>query len=102
MTRAKHPGASAGEPWWADTDAVTHVVVFRPVVRLHVAVAPGADPEATIASAVEAWTAVLSGAGEEGRVVDEPWVSGTAAELLVVEVEALRVSHSIEPMGDGE
>lgn len=91
---------SPAEPWWADADAPTHVVVFRPVVRLHVAVAPDADPETAIASAVEAWTGVLGGAPEEGPVVDEPWVSGTVGEVLVVRVEALRVSHSVEPVGD--
>lgn len=88
------------EPWWTDADAPTHVVVFRPVVRLHVAVAPGADPETAIATAVEAWTGVLGGASEEGPVVDEPWVPGSVGEVLVVRVEMLRASHSADPVGD--
>jgi hypothetical protein len=69
------------------------------VVRLHVAVAPGADPETAIASAVEAWTGVLGGASAQGPVVDEPWVCGSGGEVLVVGVEALRVSHFVEPVG---
>lgn len=88
--------------WWsacelADPEA-THVVTFRPVVRVRLALVPGADGAAVIAGAVAAWTEELASTDDgDGRWSSELWGSALAGEGMVVDVDVVD-EHTVEDL----
>ena len=98
MTRPQVPPA-----WWAswegeDQPPPTHVVEFRPVVRVQLAVAPGADAEAVAGAAVAAWQAALHGYDDQGRRWEaEFWGAGAGDAALVLGVEVVAATASVHP-----
>jgi hypothetical protein len=76
--------------WWstcevADPEA-THVVTFRPVVRVRLALVPGADAEEVIAGAVASWTEELASTPD------------LAGEGVVLDVDVV-AEHTVEELG---
>ena len=89
--------------WWsacelADPEA-THVVTFRPVVRVRLALVPAADAAVVIAGAVAAWTEELGGTDRgDGRWSSELWGSALSGEGMVVDVDVV-AEHTVEDLG---
>lgn len=92
---------TASAAWWEgdggrDDPPPTHVVEFRPVVRVHVAMAPGADATAVAQSAAAYWAAALHGYDNQGRRWEaEFWGAGASDDALVLGVEVVAAEHSI-------
>lgn len=99
-----HPSYSGQQSlgaWWSrwehEDPPATHVVTFRPVVQVRLALAPGVDPGRVIAEAARAWAGELSdqeAAGRRGR--PEFWGASLGDSGLVVEVEHIDASYTIE------
>jgi hypothetical protein len=89
--------------WWstcevADPEA-THVVTFRPVVRVRLALVPGADAEEVIAGAVASWTEELASTPDgDGRWSSELWGTDLAGEGVVLDVDVV-AEHTVEDLG---
>lgn len=87
--------------WWLATEtedpAPTHIITFRPVLRVRLALAPGADATRVIAAAVAAWTDGLSST-EEGPVAwaAELWQRPLGDDGLVVGVEVVAAETDVE------
>ncbi|MFP5319472.1 MAG: hypothetical protein ACLGI2_14420 [Acidimicrobiia bacterium] len=100
MTRS-----SPSPAWWdsgegRDDPPPSHVVEFRPVLRVRLAVAPDADAEAVARAAAEYWAAALHGYDSEGRRWEaEFWGAGAGDDALVLGVEVVASDHSIEDIG---
>jgi len=86
--------------WWLATESedppTSHVVTFRPVVRVRLALAPGADESQVIAAAIAAWKDGL--ASKEGPVswVAELWQRPLGDDGLVVGVEVVAADAAVE------
>ena len=87
--------------WWLAAETrdpeVTHVVTFRPVVRIRLALVPGAKASEVIEAAAAAWRAGLSSA-EEGPVAwsAELWQRPLGDDGLVVGVEVVASEMAVE------
>jgi hypothetical protein len=94
---------SAQSPWWVngegrDDPPPTHVIEFRPVLRVELAVAPGADAEAVARAAAVQWAAALHGYDSEGRRWEpEFWGVGAGDDALVLGVEAQDATAEVRP-----
>ncbi len=90
--------------WWLATELtdpeVTHVVTFRPVVRVALALAPGAEASEVIAAATAAWRAALASA-EGGPVAwsEQLWQRPLGDHGLVVRVEIPDAEVHVEDGG---
>lgn len=89
--------------WWSTCEVAdpetTHEVTFRPVVRVRLALAPGADPAAVIAGAVASWTEELASTADgDGRWSSELWGTALAGEGVVVDVDVV-AEHTVEDLG---
>ncbi len=89
-------------PWWASWEEEdrppTHVVEFRPVVRVRLAVAEGADADEVARTAAARWEAALHGYDERGnRAEAEFWGAGAGDDALVLGVEVLASELSVRP-----
>ena len=99
MTR---PSSQAPAAWWdsgggRDDPPPSHVVEFRPVLRVRLALAPGADAEAVARAAAAYWAAALHGYDGQGRRWEaEFWGAGAGDDALVLGVEVVASEHSIE------
>ena len=92
----------ARRQWWSTCEVadpeVTHVVTFRPVVRVRLALAPGADAEVVIAGAVASWTQELASTDDgDGRLSSELWGTALAGEGVVVAVDVV-AEHTVEDL----
>ena len=66
----------------------TRVVVFRPVVRVELAPAPGVGAEEATTVAIASWAAALSGTDDAGAPAAAPWWAQDLHEVAeVVSVE---------------
>lgn len=66
----------------------TRVVIFRPVVRVELAVAPGVGAEEATTVAIASWAAALSGTDDAGQPAAAGWWSHDLHEVAeVVSVE---------------
>ncbi|MFN2505155.1 MAG: hypothetical protein ABR540_13175 [Acidimicrobiales bacterium] len=88
--------------WWAtcedDDPEATHEITFRPVVRVRLALAPGADATAVIAGAVASWTQELASTDDgDGRWSSELWGTALEGEGVVVNVD-VAAEHSVEDL----
>ena len=89
------------EAWWSrwerEDPPATHLVTFRPVVQVRVALAPGVDPDRVLAEAVAAWAGELSGEEPaEDRARAECWGASLGDAGLVVGVEHIDAGYSVE------
>ena len=91
--------------WWesaagGDDPPPTHVVEFRLVLRVRVAVVPDADAEAVAADAAARWAAALHGYGPGGeRDEAEFWGAGAGPDAVVLGVEVAAADASVRPEG---
>lgn len=101
----KHPspgqGSNSVEAWWSrwerDDPPATHVVTFRPVVQVRLALAPGVDADRVIAEAVAAWAGELSGdETPDGRGRAEFWGASLGDAGVVVEVDNIDAGYAVE------
>ena len=88
--------------WWAGWEEEdrppTHVVEFRPVVRIRLAVAEGADADEVARTAAARWAAALHGYDERGnRAEAEFWGAGAGDDALVLGVEVVASELSVRP-----
>lgn len=85
----------------------TRVVIFRPVVRVELAVAPGVCAEEATTVAIASWAAALSGADDSGAPAAAAWWAEDLHEVAeVVSVELQGASWAAtggtdEPDQDG-
>ena len=89
--------------WWSTCELadpeVTHEVTLRPVVRVRLALAPGADVAAVIAGAVASWTQELASTPDvNGRWSSELWGTALEGEGVVVDVDVV-AEHTVEELG---
>ena len=88
--------------WWLATELEdpepTHVVTFRPVVRVRLALAPGAEASEVVAAAAAAWRRALSTA-EGGPVAwtEQLWQQPLGDHGLVVRVEVPDAEVHVDP-----
>lgn len=88
--------------WWETCEIgdpeVTHVVTFRPVVRVRLALAPGADAGAAVARAVASWTEELASTDiGDGRWSSELWGSALVGDGVVIDVDVV-AEHTVEEL----
>ena len=88
--------------WWAGWEEEdrppTNVVDFRPVVRIRLAVAEGADADEVARTAAARWEAALHGYDEQGnRAEAEFWGAGAGDDALVLGVEIVAGELSVRP-----
>ena len=88
--------------WWASWEEEdrppTHVVEFRPVVRIRLAVAEGADPNQVARAAAIRWETALHGYDDRGnRSEAEFWGAGAGDDALVLGVEVVASQLSVRP-----
>ena len=90
---------TAPTAWWEEAGGdppPTHLVEFRPVLRVRLALAPGADPVAVARDAAAYWAAALHGYDRRGRRWEaEFWGAGASDDALVLGVEVVGAAHSI-------
>jgi len=92
-----HTSPEPGEfaRWWEEVLAVdpaaTHELDLRATVRLRIAVAPGADPGATLDRVAATWAATIDDA--------ELWARGIVPEAVVVDIAVHGVGAQLRPAG---
>ena len=67
---------------------LTRVVIFTPIVRVELAVAPGVGAEEATTIAIASWAAALSGTDDAGAPAAAPWWAQDLHEVAqIVSVE---------------
>ena len=88
--------------WWASWEEEdrppTHVVEFRPVVRIRLAVAEGADADEVARTAAARWETALHGYDEGGNRAEAGfWGAGAGHDVLVLGLEVVASDVAVRP-----